>query len=704
MLKKKVLTIITTLSMITSLLPGLVFAQTPSWELKYTGEEKTNRSKYYAQIIDTNSCNGDNSLKIAYPDAEVNGTYVEIINALPENLPSGDYNLSLNYKLARGARKTGIKFIVGETEILMSDSSWVDENVTGDSGETGWKKLSGVVSYTQTTDAKFIIKATGDITGCFIDDIVLTAENSDENLITAGDFEGAVLVEEGGTLDPDPTPDPDPNPNPNPNPDPEPEPEPEPEGEKRYVDELSPQRAIIQSFELSIMLTWYNPQKSNISKVSLYEIIDDEEVLLTDSLPTSSGERQEYKAENLVLDDIHNYKIVNEYNDGDSREFYINSKVKSGDGDKHTKLGQNWLRLGIAAAYIMYDTMEKHSGEASLKFTSNMRTPLPNYYACFRQICSALEEDKDYELSFWIKANEIQQFLIEMNWDTSRFDQDGDVLEARTSNGKYEWKKITLTKTKDEIGYGPLMFMFNHSAEFWIDDILLREKFEDGTYGENMIADGDFESFKDSIVLDKVSNIKTNGYDREVSISWDMPDKEKCTEVRIYEKIGDNWATRGTVNADLNSINFTHMVPDTDYTFKICPINSLNKEGEGTEVTVHTVLPDFVINDPVLYNSQNQPQVGSLSAGTYKIVSSVKNHKVEGGLKLEMFAGVYKQNELIALYSTPANISKTEKTANPDDVTISNIVIPQDGEEYVIRVFWIDQRTTQNALRSSVNF
>ena len=205
------------------------------------------------------------------------------------------------------------------------------------------------------------------------------------------------------------------------------------------------------------------------------------------------------------------------------------------------------------------------------------------------------------------------------------------------------------------------------------------------------MTNGGFETASEDPVVGSITDISTYGYDNLVNLEWKAPNN--CNRVNVYRGADGIWTKIADLDADVNFLKLNKMESDTTYNFKICPVNSSNTESEGTIVEVKTILPNYIINEPVLKLQAD---------GKYNVVCGVKNYKHSEGMEIEILAGVYEGEKLIRLYSNNGIIPMIDKSAKPKTVTVSGIELPK-GETYCVRVFFIDSRYQRNALYPMVN-
>ena len=625
------------------------FASDDVWSINYIGDYKTDRETYYAEISTSHALNGNRSLYVKYPNAAYTGTYLLAENTLAEPVSAGEYTFSVCY---RGRMPgTSVSLVMGTTEILFSTMGTA-VNVTGDSEETGWKKLSATVNYTGENIETLGIKVVGNAAGLYIDDVSLTKDENE--YVNSGSFE--LIKPPGPSVD---TP----------------------------IDKYAPQNFIGDSTENIVKLSWKNPVCGTLTKTSLYEVLGNEEVLLSSEFTRGASEPQAWSSETLTEGDVHTYKLVFDYSDRDSIEFTRSVTVYNTADRLNTPL-DGWYRLNSAAeGEIKYDSAVSRSGNSSLRLISNWSGIEGGRYIATRQLNLEFAAETEYEISFWIKSNACARLQVELDWDPDVYTTTGTFYNIVTGNGEDEWQQIKLIRPAQQKSAASVQFilLFDGMTDVWLDDFSIKPITGEGTYGDELLTNCGFESAADEAVVNTVSNITTYGYNKQVTLGWDQP---ACDRVRVYRGADDVWTKIADLDSTITSLNLNRMDSDTTYTFKICPVNSMNTEGEGTIVEVKTQLPDYIIGTPAI-----KKQV----SGRYDVSCGINNYAVSEGLQVEMLAGVYEGDKLIRLYSNKCTVPAADKSSRPKTITVSGVELPE-GDAYEVRVFVIDSRTQRNAL------
>ena len=626
-----------------------VFAADDAWSINYIGNYKTDRETYYAEVSTSRALNGNRSLYVKYPNAAIEGTYLLAENTLAETVSEGEYTFSICY---RGRMPgTSISLVMGSSEILFS-SMGTASDVTGESEETGWKKLSAAVAYTGEDIGTLGIKVVGNTAGLYIDDVSLTSGETE--YVSSGGFE--LVKPDGPAVD-------------------------------TVIDKYAPQNIIGNSVENIVKLSWKNPMCDTVTKTSLYEVSDGEDVFISDDFTKAANEPQTWSSETLTEGDVHTYKLIFDYSDRDSIEFIKSVQVYSSADRLNTPL-DGWYRLNAQGeGEIGYDYSVSHSGNASLNLRSNWSGIEGGRYIATRQLNLEFAADTEYEISFWIKSNACTRLQVELDWDPDVYTTTGTFYNLVTGTGEDEWQQIKLIRPAQSKAIAGVQFilLFDGMTDVWLDDFSIKPIVGDGEYGDEMLTNCGFESGNSEQVIDKVSNVSTYGYDKTVRLSWDEPD---CDRVVIYRCADDVETKIADLNSSVTSVTFNKMESDTTYTFRICPVNALNKMGEGEFAEVKTILPDYIINAPSLKRQVD---------GKYNLICGINNYAIADGLQVEVLAGVYSGDKLIKLYSNKGTIPAADKSARPKNITVVGIELPTDGESEV-RVFFVDSRTQRNAL------
>ncbi len=660
-----------TLSLLVAVMMSLMgitsFAEEGGWSIEYFGNDKTDRTTHYAEYTMGQMYDGGYSLHIVYPGRAKAGNYIEITNTLSDGITAGDYDIRFYIK---GNFSSTTKIVIGSNEYAFDNSVWtVSDSALAPSGEVDWKCYSATLSLPDIGDANLKIVAIGPVAGCYIDDVSLCPSGTDSNLVVSGGFESYVQeeVEYDGKL---------------------------------YVP-TDVMYAPTTSGEVT--LSWKNPQCETVKKISLYDVTGGDEEFITDSFEVAANTFCKYTTGKLVEGESYLYKLVLEYSDVPAMEYFITAKARNAAASHAYNPVGAWSvntnhsgDTGYGLQRVKIDTEEKHSGEASLKFMTNAEAVLPSIYLSV-STSIAPTIGNNYELSFWTKSlNSSRDMKVHMNWKI--FDKgfsDSNYFMLGT-NGTYDWKQIVAKKTEIESGSTSLSFAFDHPTDgFWVDDVEFYELDAEGNrVGENLIKDGGFEDLLMPTEMELTASepVPDNG---GAYLSWTLRG-ENPDGVNLYQKVGEDWISRGFVGKAFTSAEFTKLLYEADYEMKIVPVNTDGVEDDGDEVSFTTYAPDYEIKNPqVLLGGTPVEEI--TTGGYYSARISVKNNVFTDGLKCELLVGIYRNG---ALYSAVSSAKKVECT--PSNSIATNVAvtfeIPDDGEDYSVKLFSLDSKAEGNVL------
>lgn len=642
------------------------WAEDGGWKTELFGSDKTDKTKYYAVNSMEKAYDGSYSLNVVYPGRAKAGNYMEVTNTLKGDIASGTYDIKF---YIRDNFSSTSKLVIGESEYTFDNAVWSVETLTAPSGETDWKCYSASVELPDITSPVFKFVFGGPVAGCYIDEVSLCPSGTDENYVTVGGFE--TYVQE----------------------------------EIEYDGDLYIPTAVMYAptSDGGITVSWKNPQSETVKKISLYDVTDGEEEFITDSFEVTANTFCKYTTGELVEGDSYLYKLVFEYSDVPAMEYFITAKARNAVASHAYNPVGAWSVIsnhsgdtGYGLQRVEIDTKEKHSGEASLKFMTNAEAVLPSIYLAV-STSIAPTAGNDYEFSFWTKSlNSSRNMKVHMNWKI--FDKgfsDSNYFMMGTS-GTYEWKQIVAKKTEIESASTSLSFAFDHPTDgFWIDDVEFYELDADGNrIGENLIKDGGFEDLliPTDMELTASEPVPDNG---SAYLSWTLHG-ENPEGVNLYQKVGEDWVSRGFVGKAFTSAEFTKLMYESDYEMKIVPVNTDGIEDDGEEVSFTTYAPDYEIKNPQVLLS-GTPVEEITTGGYYSARISVKNNVFTDGLKCELLVGIYRNGALYKAVSSSKNISCTPANATATNVAVT-FEIPDDGEDYSVKLFSLDSKADGNVL------
>jgi len=663
-----------------------VTAQNNGWTVTYFGDytEESVRDSFSGELSTKYKAEGTQSLLVKCRTSEKKeGSYIEVKNPLTKELESGKYNLSLYVKISG---EIDGRILFGDSEIDISED--VTKTETTVTGEKNWKIYSVEIDYTKTDDNFLRLIFEDYIKSAYLDNVVLTAEGSDENLVVDPGFEGEITTEGttgsggddsgntggdntnpddgtdtgGGNLD---------------------------DGKPYDTNPYQPVSIMSSGYKSGVLLTWKNPSTATLTDIKVYDITSGEEVLLSDDIPTNPSKVIYFKHE-CTGETPNQYKVVFSYSDKEDRIYWLSEFP----GDKGAQMSGGWsLReyMDGAAKYcpadVYIDTTTGYESGASLKIVSNIDRSISelqsNIYVLVVRT-TKMEAGKKYYISFMVKGeNVVNAPQAHMNF--VKFEDSANTVSGVTGTTDWTKKEHTYVYTKQN---ALTVLVEGMCGGLWFDNFECYELDANGEkVGENLISDGDFDSII-SRTTGKITDLKAEPGIGSVNVSFKKP-VEKYNGANIYQKVYDNYEYRGTISANIDNLNITGLQENKEYTFKIVPFNSDRCEGEANEFTVKTILRDYDITEPVCYKGNTK--VTALSGnGEYKLVTKAKNNLLDTNLEYEQLVGIYEGNTLVKVYSTKQSLAKTEQNAPYTD-TETTFTVP-DGENVNVKIFVVEKR------------
>lgn len=613
------------------------------YTVNYYGEGENRTAEQTQEYV----FDGDYALLVKYSGTTKNtANYIEV--KLPaEEMLAGDYTLSF-YNKGKASSFTEIsvsdRHVYGYSDMTKTDA-------TAPSGETGWSKYSVSFTYQGQAEDFVAFRFYGATSKAAIDSISVTATGGTENLLTGGDFEDYQEQPE----------------------------------EAWDTTGYKPVNIMSVPYVGGIALSWTNPSAVTLSDIAIYDITDGEE-LITDEINTSAGKLINYEFV-TDADKAYQFKIVFKYSDKEDFIYFLADKpAASGSNSNAYTLGTWTLSQALhgkagytpAEAMIDHDVKYGESG-GSLKLVSNIdrsRSDMNGntYINVYTDL--PMKTGKTYKISFMQKSLNVVK-TPQVNMNGTKFDGEG--LEMPYTGTK-DWtlREYTYTCT----GSVRLRLMTEGACEgLWFDNIEVYELDENGEpTGENLLPDGNFDGLQSEIV-GTLSDVSATAGKDSITISYSAPSKN-CSDINIYEKKFDNFEYRGKLSVQAGSVAITGLEQDTEYTYMLCPVNADVFEGEGTVVTVKTILPDYEVFEPTL--------VTDSITGISTAIVEVKNNAIDDGVNVELIAGVYKDGALETVYSEKALVPKTAKNKKPEKISF-DMEIPEESG-YSVRLYVIDSR------------
>lgn len=680
---KKIVTLFTSLVLILQTFSFAYASDSQNkWNISYSGDfaQESAREKCVAGISNASRYDGDMSLNIKcdVKDRDEN-SYIEIKNSLAATIEAGRY--TLEFYVRKNSSSGGGEIHLGNTVINTEDMTKTDAS-NAPSGETNWKKYSYTFDCEADNSGILSIRFYNRIKSYTIDEMSLTAEGGEDNLIGDPGFEE--YFEDTGEDD-----------------------------ETPYdTAPYQPKSMMFTKMNTRISLNWKNPSTDTLKKISIYDITNGDEILLTDELSTTPDKIIYYYVDNAISGVNYTYKIVFSYTD---KEDYIYYMGGSPSPILASKTFSKWTfanEMGGSAKYVpsecFIDGTVAHSGDASFKMKSNISLLSEddmngNIYMKMQQSLP-LEVGKTYKISFWLKGSEVSNDVNATMW----FDLFNDTYSRviPDSKGTFDWKYCEydytygLNDAHDQNTF--LMHYEGYADGIWIDDVECYELAEDGEtkVGDNLFVDGGFEDLLKAENAE-IRNLTAESANGGINLNWKNVGSE-FEGVHIYQMVFDKYEYRGSLANGISSLNMTGLKNGKDYTFKLVPYNTDYVVGQGEEVTQQAHIADYIINKPVLtYGGQSVKEIEN--PGTYKLSVSAKNNTLENGLNYEMIAVLYDKNDCCeGVYSTAAKVAKKHENA-PYSTSSLTFKVPEGRGQY-IEVYVVDSREDFNRFYDTVVF
>lgn len=633
------------------------FAEDAGWTISYHGtfSEESTRNNYFAEISETYQFEGDKTLYVKCLAGSKNeANYIEVKNVLKSSISAGEYTLKYY------AKKSGIssepEIVIGNMTISGTDMN--PQNTTAPSGDSGWKEYQITFTYDGETTDSVNLRFYEKIQYYAVDNISLTAANSTVNLIADSGFEEWYVETPEVAYDTEP---------------------------------YQPKAMMLSQANGSLILNWRNPSTTELKDVKIYDVTGGEEKLLTDTISATPSEVVYHKIDKLSNGAYYQYKIVFSY---DTKSDYVYFLGGTPSGTSVVTAGA-WTLTKIAmgsagycpAKFVLDDTVA-HTGTTSMKLVSNVNPSISsmssNIYLRFDQKID-MEEGKTYKIIFWMKGQNIQRGVsAHMSWKYFN----GQGASIPNSIGTYDWVRKEYEYSFDT--NNTLVIIMDGLCEaVWFDGFECYEINESKEIvSENLIKDGDFEGLKVAEAAGSITELSSDAEIGALNLEWKVPE-ENYSGANLYIKKFDQYEWRGTLAADVTSINIDNLDEGRDYTYKIVPVNADGTEGVGTEITSTTLFNDYVLKTPVL--TKDTEIVEELSdAGNYVLTVAAKNNMLEDGLKYDVLAALYdSSNTLIKLYSVQDIVAKKSVKA-PEDKSSITVTVPEN--DCSLEVYVVDSR------------
>lgn len=652
------------------------------WTISYTDgdADKSDRTQFYAKITDDSTIeDGENLLLVDYggTDKTDKNSYVDITAELSEGLVSGSvYTLSFSAKgFFTKAGATGFarryaemaEFKVGNG-VTFTISDFAKTDIGND-----WYSYSK--DFTYTGSGSYVkIRVYGALGGnnkSAFDNISLATQSGIE-LVKNPEFK---LVESAP--------------------------------EEYYASDFYsyPDAGIAY-------IGWTNPKARGLKKISLYERIGEERVLLKDDFPLISEGEVDYSFgsfdEGTTLK-TRLFEVEFDFRGKKPYVYYLSlaptdvTSVKESLGFDF-KVGKNLSGLMTPARYAYRrDDKNPHGGNGYMRMSLTEGTgSLDISNVISLPLKEALVVGENYKVSLYYRA-EGSGFASHLTLGVvPDFGAVGDIDGYQGIWNQYtnvgnvnQWnlyqKDITATVAATNL------FFIHYHNNLDIDDVSICKVMEDGSLGENLVMYGDCEGtgketgkLNNAELIDIGTNNMTLVYSPEANISY----------IDMYRKDDGVYRYCGKISPRQKEIYIDGLDLGTEHFYKLVPYNYDGVEGEAVEVSGTTLIPDYTITgQTLLKNGSSVSLVAGM--GSYAVQTVVTNYKVEN-MKYAQVVAVYKDNTLQKLYIDNHSFTPGYQDANENVIT-TNIEIG-GGTGWTVELYMWDSSEDMNILAPSIIF
>ena len=634
-----------------------------SWQISYMGSANTDRTKWYAEKTYDYKFSGNSALSVKYPGTTRDETlYCELKNKINSSMSDGRYVLSFCNK---GIASAYTDIVVGDHIFKYADMT--KESVAAPSGESNWFKYSVAFDYT-AQEENFVAFRFYGTRQTVIDDVVLTIEGEENNLISDSSFEEYEEIDDETEYD---------------------------------TTEYQLTNFYAAPANEAMVISWKNPVSTELKGIKIYDITDGEHKLVADNIDSTPSNIVVYTVEGLTNGQNYVYEVVFSFQTKPDYIYVAGGMpmVEKSQNYGAWSLAKSTMNIGICPGNVSIDGNVAHSGNASLKYVSNIDRSKEEFQRdVYLNAMNAIgmSKNKKYRFGFWVKGDNVQR---EPQSHVGFVVFDGQGFSHPELAGTYDWKYVEYDYTYD--GQNILWMILDGEADaLWYDDITCYELDENGEpIGENLLRNGDFEGLV-STDTPQIKNITAAAGSGTVTLKWDTPN-DNYSGANIYQLVFGEYEFRGRVDSNISEITLSGLTKNKEYTYKVVPINGCNLEGDGASATATTLLPDYEFGTAILLKGNTQ-ETKINGAGTYSVSLPVKNNLLSEGFMYEQLVAVYKDGILVDVYSTKETVQKSSKTAEPKKV-VTSFTIPDD-ESYEVEFFVIDSRDKLNVLRGCTSF
>lgn len=513
--------------------------------------------------------------------------------------------------------------------------------------ENGWTRVEAEFETTAAMTG-FCFRLFGLADGILLDDVSLVIDGSEENLIENGSFECASSA----------------------------------------ADELYlPKNVITSANKQKNMLgiSWINPKSAELQRVTLENMTDGAEIL--QNLHNGFGETNNIEIEIPQNRDRYMFKISFGFSDRESTAYYVSGSMT----DENAACGA-WTAAkktgseNTLPVYAAFDSIQRVSGNNSLKIISNIDGEKPSHYMDLRAPIK-LTAGKTYKIRAYVRAESVKKISLAVDWDRImnfvNVDFDWKLFEA-------EYKNTSKTDTYIRI------IADDGAVGFWTDKIEVYETENGEISGSNLFLYGDFEDY----AKDKTSTVgaTAKALDGGAEISWLCTAADGDIEnIFVTAADGENTAAVARMYKNDTKLKFDGLENGREYAFSVYAENAAGMRSEVSEVmcmpkTKKELLPygkDTEDEKAVFANKNFQKLGGGLTVEnpymteteSGKIASCVfvKNNTDEE-MEICMLSVVYKNGNLFSAAQLKKKILPTAKNMPGEELRLISD-IPQNTDD-----------------------
>ncbi len=445
----------------------------------------------------------------------------------------------------------------------------------------------------------------------------------------------------------------------------------------------------------ALTLSWRNPDALTVKKITLY---DNEYNIIKSDFSTEASLPQTYTVSSLTNGEYYNYRLVIDFTDSESREYYFsgaplnNVSANTGFGISDINWELNYNRANAETPYppisVIFntDTEFVKDGNVSLKIMSNLEQYSNGNYATLKYYLrdthgETLEEGEKYRLSFsYLNMTDGSRLPLKIN-GTSVYNfnmgtngwQDDYVDFTAAAENAFE---ITINQRQQGL---------------YIDNFKLY-KLSDAS-STNILNDGSFENAYSNYIAETPELFESESGNEKVNFSYKIG-TEDIRALNLYEKKEGKLLHRGIIYPPQaeGSFEIGNLINDKEYTFVLKTLSTRFAESlSGIEALVTPQPEPLIISDFTLL--KDGVAVDSLSSGNYSVKVEIKNNRMGNSFKAQLLTVIYKNNGMYKAYAGTATlIPQTGSYEKAVPLTIDGINLPDlsDGKYSMKIMLWSD--------------